>query len=152
MKQITDYITLNFPNIELLITNNVELNIDNYIFVDGALLPAIFNLINNAIRATKANDSSKIELTLETQVQHWQLTIRDFGLGFSQQELSQLGVDPVVSEQGFGLAVFLSHASLERLGGKLTLTNHADGGALVSLQLPLICYQEKSETSTIIGK
>ncbi len=45
---------------------------------------------------------------------------------------------PVNSEQGLGMAVFLSHASLERLGGTLTLTNHLDGGALVTLKLPLI--------------
>jgi two-component system sensor histidine kinase RegB len=35
------------------------------------------------------------------------------------------------------MAVFLSHASLERLGGKLALTNHNQGGALVTLSLPV---------------
>ena len=44
---------------------------------------------------------------------------------------------PVNSEQGLGMAVFLSHASLDRLGGELALTNHHLGGALVTLSLPV---------------
>jgi two-component system sensor histidine kinase RegB len=36
------------------------------------------------------------------------------------------------------MAVFLSHASLEKLGGKMLLSNHQDGGAIVHLSLPII--------------
>ena len=42
------------------------------------------------------------------------------------------------------MAVFLSHASLERLGGKLALTNHQDGGALVTLSLPISSRKNKT--------
>ena len=101
------------------------------------MLPAIINLINNAIRASKANNSNALSLTSQIIEDNWQLTIRDFGKGFTLKKLNDLGVKPVTSEQGFGMAVFLSHASLERLGGKLALTNHQDGGALVTLSLPI---------------
>lgn len=107
------------------------------VMADAALLPAILNLINNAVRATKANNTDKISLTSCVNNANWQFIIRDYGLGFTLEKLKQLGVKPVNSEQGLGMAVLLSHASLERLGGKLVLTNHSQGGALVTLSLPL---------------
>jgi two-component system sensor histidine kinase RegB len=107
------------------------------VLADASLLPALLNLINNAIRATKANNSQLIEISSESIDGFWQLTIRDFGKGFTLSKLKELGVKPVDSEEGLGMAVFLSHASLERLGGKLALTNHVAGGALVTLSLPL---------------
>lgn len=135
LDDILENLQVNYPAIE------VELIIKHQksttIMADAALLPAILNLINNAIRATKANHSNKITLTSQVVAQSWQFIIRDFGLGFTLEKLKQLGINPVSSEQGLGMAVFLSHASLERLGGKLVLTNHHQGGALVTLSLPI---------------
>ena len=111
---------------------------------DGALLPAILNLINNAVSANKANNSNVLEVTHQQIDNNWQLIIRDFGKGFTLKKLAELGVKPVASEQGLGMAVFLSHASLERLGGKLALTNHKEGGALVTLSLPLFTAPNKT--------
>jgi two-component system sensor histidine kinase RegB len=133
--QILDNVRVNYPDINVeLIKKHQE---DVAIMADASLLPAILNLINNAIRATKMNNENKIHLTSQVRKDDWQLIIRDFGQGFTLEKLKQLGVKPVNSEQGLGMAVFLSHASLERLGGKLVLTNHHDGGALVTLSLPM---------------
>ena len=137
IEQLQEYVQLNFPEITVTVAQNSNTEQESFIVADGALLPAIFNLINNGVRASKANNSCNICLSVHTDKQWWQLTIRDFGNGFTAQKLTKLGVEPVESDQGFGMAVFLSHASLERLGGKLTLTNHNEGGALVSLFLPL---------------
>ena len=138
-EQITDNVRVNNPEIELelpkseLLKGNQKISID----ADAALLPAIINLINNAIRASKANQSKALSLTSQQVDNNWQFTIRDYGKGFTLKKLNELGVKPVNSEQGFGMAVFLSHSSLERLGGKLALTNHQDGGALVTVSLPI---------------
>ncbi len=123
------------PDIELVVIAKAAEQTQT-IQADASLLPAIVNLINNAIRATRANNSNKIELTHGVQDGVWQLAIHDFGRGFTLSKLAELGVKPVDSEQGLGMAVFLSYASLERLGGKLTLTNHHQGGALVTVSLP----------------
>jgi len=133
--QINKHLTLNYPDIK--VKNATYHKVEDGILVDASLVPAILNLIHNAIRATKANNCAEIELTSTCNNNLWQLNIRDFGQGFALSKLSQLGVKPVSSEQGLGMAVFLSHASLERLGGKLELTNHHKGGALVTLSLPL---------------
>lgn len=144
IEKIVDNIRLNYPDIELDVfyKNNQALinspDVSTAILSDAALLPAILNLVNNGVRATKDNNSDKIELTSNVSTGHWQLEIRDFGAGFTQSKLAELGVKPVTSEQGLGMAVLLSHASLERLGGKLSLTNHDELGAKVTLTLPIV--------------
>lgn len=139
--EITDNVRVNNPEISLELQKNSDENSNGAtINADAALLPAILNLINNAIRAGKANDSKALSLTCQIIEDNWQFTIRDYGKGFTLKKLNELGVKPVNSEQGFGMAVFLSHASLERLGGNLALTNHQDGGALVTVSLPISSY------------
>ena len=147
--QIRDNIALNYPQItmHIKVSEASKLKIDHQqamVRVDASLLPALLNLLNNAIRATTANNSQVIELSSDIIADCWQLSIRDFGQGFTLSKLKELGVKPVDSEHGLGMAVFLSHASLERLGGKLSLTNHVDGGALVTLSLPL-CKEKESK-------
>jgi len=136
LKQIKENIDVNYPEISLELNCHEQDNVQ--VKADAALLPAILNLINNAIRASKANKSLALTITSQLVDNNWQLIIRDYGSGFTLEKLTELGVKPVDSEQGLGMAVFLSHASLERLGGKLTLTNHQKGGALVTLSLPNI--------------
>ncbi len=136
LNDIQDNLTVNYPGLALELT--IKTQDDIYVKADAALMPAILNLINNAIRASKANNSLALSITSQVENNHWQLMIRDYGLGFTLKKLAELGVKPVASEQGFGMAVFLSHASLERLGGKLELTNHQEGGALVILRLPIV--------------
>lgn len=135
ISQIKENLTVNYPELKLALSSEKT---TVHIKADAALLPAILNLINNAIRASKANNSQALNLSSQVVNGNWQLSIRDFGLGFTLKKLTELGVKPVASKQGFGMAVFLSHASLERLGGKLALTNHQEGGALVTLSLPII--------------
>jgi two-component system sensor histidine kinase RegB len=151
--QLQEYIVLNYPEIRLKQVNTIPTDKLSaaYVLADGALLPAIFNLMNNAVRATKANHGNEIVLTVSLSESKqtkgkknklWCLSIQDFGTGFTAAKLKKLGLELVDSEQGLGMAVFLSHASLERLGGKLTLANHPQGGALVTLTLPLISDAE----------
>lgn len=134
-KEIIDNIKFNNPEVTIDL-NGTQLT-NSTINADAALLPAIINLINNAIRASKANNNNCINLFHHSTDKAWLLVIRDFGKGFSLQKLNELGVNPVDSIEGLGMAVFLSHTSLESLGGKLVLTNHQDGGALVTLSLPI---------------
>lgn len=141
IKQVTEHVGLNYPDVDVCFLPSKNITRKQgcgKILADASLLPAILNLVNNAIQATKANKSGNIEILSEQSADKWQLSIRDFGRGFTSSMLSELGVKPVNSEQGLGMAVFLSHASLERLGGTLTLTNHLEGGALVTLKLPLL--------------
>ncbi|MBU2925397.1 ATP-binding protein [Colwellia sp. 6_MG-2023] len=135
LNEILENLRVNYPDIDVRLLK--EHQVDVTIMADATLLPAILNLINNAIQATKANSNQEITLTSQVKKGCWQFIIRDNGPGFTLEKLEELGMKPVSSEQGLGMAVFLSHATLERLGGKLLLTNHHQGGALVTLTLPV---------------
>lgn len=139
LDKISDHIALNYPDITLNIkTTSASDNIpEPSVLADASLLPAILNLLNNAIRASRSKNNNVIELTTNTAPNMWQLEIRDYGAGFTLDELAELGSKPVESKQGLGMAVFLSYATLEKLGGKLLLTNHKNGGALVTLLIPI---------------
>jgi len=150
IEQVIEHVGLNYPDVDAQFIQVPSLSVSQeygHILADASLLPAILNLVNNAIRATKANKSAKIEISSKQNTHKWQLSIRDYGKGFTSIMLNELGVKPVNSEQGLGMAVFLSHASLERLGGTLTLTNHLEGGAIVTLELPLLTKTAQGSTS-----
>lgn len=136
-EDIKDYVALNHPEL-ILITDECDQGDTKKIKADSSLLPAIINIVSNAITATQANHSQKIEIKIYCDDSNLSLEVRDYGKGFSQEKLAQLGVHPVASEQGFGMAVLLSHSSFERLGGKLVLTNHEKVGAMATISLPLV--------------
>ncbi|MFT5711578.1 MAG: two-component system sensor histidine kinase RegB [Halioglobus sp.] len=39
---------------------------------------------------------------------------------------------------GLGLGLFLTHATLERIGGSITLDNHPEGGSMTRVFIPLL--------------
>jgi two-component system sensor histidine kinase RegB len=53
--------------------------------------------------------------------------------------LEQIGHSPLNSEgSGLGLGLFLTHATLERIGGSITLDNHPEGGSITRVFIPLL--------------
>ncbi len=63
VKQLTEHIGLNYPDIHTAFLTSESKNNSAKVLADASLLPAILNLVNNAIRATKANASNKVELS-----------------------------------------------------------------------------------------
>ena len=143
IEMLIDHVTLNYPEIvlEVIRLNSKDVEDEDpstaCINADASLVPAVLNLINNAVRATQENDSDRVVISEMICRSHWSLTIRDFGYGFTKQQLETLGTTPVESDRGFGMAVLLSHASLERLDGIIVIENHREGGALVTVSFPL---------------
>src|SRR3546814_14609687 len=69
----------------------------------------------------------------------WLLTIRDHGGGFAPEMLMQIG-KPYQSSKGRpggGLGLFLVVNVVRKFGGRVSARNHPDGGAEVTLQLPM---------------
>ena len=122
-------------------SNNFQLSIHNtakdiFLEIDSTLEQAIFNLLNNA---AEASDKS-IDIQLTRDEKYLRLLIRDYGSGIPLETIEQIG-KPFISRKGknnfgLGLGLFLSHATIERLGGIITVCNHDNGGAIAELQLP----------------
>ena len=93
--------------------------------VDPALRMAILNILNNAA------DASPDQILLQTDYVPGKviLSITDFGSGFV----------PTASlkQDGLGLGLFLSHASINRAGGDIRVQQSQAGGTEVLIYLPL---------------
>jgi two-component system sensor histidine kinase RegB len=103
------------------------------LLVDITLEQAIDNLLNNAADACE----QALEITLHWSRDEINLSIRDHGPGIPLDIAEQLG-KPYVSTKGggLGLGLFLSHATIARYGGTITLHNHPEGGTQAQLTLP----------------
>ncbi|BAJ03722.1 sensor histidine kinase [Shewanella violacea] len=120
---------------------------------DTSLLPAILSLVDNASRASEEALGEKrvrIEIDIKSLAEldlksryggkslRLRIRVRDYGTGIPQSLISQLGHKLIESPSGLGVALMLSHASFERLGGTLILGSHPEGGAVAEVSLPVL--------------
>jgi two-component system sensor histidine kinase RegB len=106
------------------------------ILVDHTLTQTILNLLNNAAEASP----QEVELRARYDQEALELTVQDRGPGIPAELLGVLGRRPLPDRSesdGLGIGVYLAAATLERLGGRLTLANRAGGGAISRIRLPL---------------
>lgn len=101
--------------------------------VDPTLQQALINMLNNAADASPAG----IDVALRWDVQQWRMLIRDHGTGISGEVAGQIGTRIVsTKEGGMGVAFVLSQATLNRLGGNVSLQHLREGGTLTEITLP----------------
>ncbi|OYD23298.1 histidine kinase dimerization/phospho-acceptor domain-containing protein [Oceanimonas baumannii] len=98
--------------------------------------PALFNILNNAA------DAGEGRIDLHTRLHRngdWELGVHNRSGVLSEAQLRRAGLDQFdsVKPAGLGLGVWLSHATLSRLNGRLELSNHAEGGVYARILLPL---------------
>ena len=100
---------------------------------------AITNLLDNAADASLQNNNDQIEVNCYLAEQQIFVDIRDQGMGISESLQKQLGASLTKSEkkQRLGWGLFLSNASIERVGGRVELSNYPEGGTLTRISLPL---------------
>ena len=64
--------------------------------------------------------------------------MRDRGPCFDENVLLAAGRAFVTTRaEGTGIGLFLAHAAVERLGGRIVLANREGGGAVTRVELPL---------------
>jgi two-component system sensor histidine kinase RegB len=108
---------------------------DADILAERTLTQALINILNNAADASPDNvwlrsGWSGTELLLE---------IGDRGAGIDTAIQGQLGKTPVSTKNGgLGVGLYLAHATLQRLGGSVTVHNRDGGGTLTRITLPLL--------------
>lgn len=134
--QLQQEIQLNFADVEVDYQLNTSENLA--VYTDSTLFPALLNLVQNALQASKKNNSLNIAISSQIESQQLRITIRDFGKGLSEQSLLELGSSIVKSELGFGMGVLLSHATLERLGAQFRLYNHSAAGAVAEVIMNVV--------------
>ncbi len=103
--------------------------------VDSTLQQAIVNILNNAADASPEG----IDMTVDWNAESWILTVRDYGEGVNEDVLAYLGSEIVSNkEKGMGVGMILSQASIERMGGKVSISSHSERGTLTHIRLPIL--------------
>ncbi len=105
------------------------------IHVDSTLQQAIVNILNNAADASPEG----IDLVVDWNTENWTLIIRDYGKGVDEEMMDYLGSEIVSNkEKGMGVGMILSQASIERMGGEVSISSHPEQGTLTQIRLPVL--------------
>jgi len=121
-----------------------DIDKDFAIVSDSALKQIICNVLDNALESSPA----WVGLSASCRGGTLSLCVRDRGPGFAAEMLAQFG-KPYHSSKGRpggGLGLFLVVNIVRKLGGNVTAENAADGGAIVTLNLPLAALSIESKT------
>jgi two-component system sensor histidine kinase RegB len=117
------------------ITLHDALGEDMDIVADPALRQVIGNVVDNALEVSPKG----IAVAARREEDLLMVDVADRGPGFTPEMLSQYG-RPYMSTKGRdggGLGLFLVVNVLRQLGGRVSVSNSANGGALVRLAIPL---------------
>ncbi|MFE3870038.1 response regulator [Flavobacterium sp. ZS1P70] len=100
-----------------------------------------FELIDNAL---KFSSNNKVIIVSGEQFnnEYYELVIRDFGIGFSEQELNKIGAAQQFNreereQQGLGLGLFLSKIIIKKSNGVFTIVSKENEGTSIKIFLPL---------------
>ena len=137
--EIRQAFTLNYPSQQLHCQlphqgEHIE------IISDPLLSAAVINVLANAVRANEEVGAERITITIydSDSALHWR--IEDQGRGFSAEMQASLGSAVIASSDGFGVALWLTNATIERIGGTLALANN-EHGACIDITIPKRRYE-----------
>lgn len=108
---------------------------DEAIVSDAALKQVIFNVLDNALEASP----DWVGVTVSRRSDKLAITVSDAGQGFEKHMLAEFGKPyrSSKSHPGSGLGLFLVVNVIRTLGGSVKAENRREGGASVTLTLPL---------------
>lgn len=112
--------------------------IDESIRVAAAVGHLLLALLNNAADAGEAVGMAQVDLALEVHGHSLRGEIRDYGAGFGVAEpFLPSRMFASSKPDGLGVGLALSHATVERLNGKLSVQKTDGPGVRVCFELPL---------------
>ena len=108
---------------------------------DPALDQALLNLLDNAADASGQAVTLRVQAKQEGGRSWCRIEILDQGPGIDDAVVARLG-EPFITTKGetggMGIGLFLSNATLERLGGRVEIVNREEGGACTRVLLPAL--------------
>jgi two-component system sensor histidine kinase RegB len=121
------------PTIQLVRTGSVAGDTR----VDPAVSHLLQALFNNAADASQAAGVDRVDLRLDIDEREIVGEIRDYGAGFSEAR-SFLPSTMYTSDKpdGMGIGLALSHATVERMGGELSMKSCVGPGVRIGFRLP----------------
>lgn len=107
--------------------------------VDPAIAHLLQALLNNAADAGEAASEPRVDLHLEYGYGALHGEVRDYGRGFDPDQtlLPATSLFNSGKPGGLGVGLALSHATVEQMGGEMTMTAADGGGTRIRFYLPL---------------
>ena len=107
--------------------------------VDPAVGHLLQALLNNAADAGEQAGITRVDLDLSSDARGLRGEIRDYGVGFDQaQPPLPAALFRTSKPGGLGIGLALSHATVERLGGELSMQATDGRGVRVEFSLPAV--------------
>lgn len=106
------------------------------IAAEQTLAQTVMNVLNNAADAS----DQPVEIDAGWSEGRVDIVVCDRGPGFQAMDRARAGKAPFTNKpqgEGMGLGLFLSHTTIERLGGEVRVYNREGGGACTKLWIPL---------------
>jgi signal transduction histidine kinase len=118
------------------ITNNLS---EAFISADKEQLIRVFNnLIKNAIQAIPENQEGTIELQIQKNSQHFQISIKDNGTGINDDVLDKIFVPNFTTKTGgMGLGLAMVKNIVEGIGGTISFETKTGAGTVFYLTFPV---------------
>lgn len=111
---------------------------------DPGFMQALLNLLNNAADASGGG----IEVVTDWNDRELKVRILDHGPGVAPHVRASLGQEFTTTKPGgLGLGLFLTHATIDRLGGQVVIYDRKGGGTDVRVTLPLKARHHSGETT-----
>lgn len=112
------------------------------VFADPNQLEQVFlNIINNAVQAMEGSPREKVlKIVTDSSDNHVRVVIMDSGKGIPSSILEKI-FDPFFTTKevgvGTGLGLSISYSIIKEHSGNIYAQNHAEGGALFKVELPV---------------
>jgi len=107
-----------------------------------ALTQVVVNLVDNAVKFAAGSEPRTILLSARSHAGELVLAVRDFGPGVPETQLRQICQPFFRGEReltrrtrGTGIGLALVHSLVIRMGGRLALANHPEGGFVAEIHL-----------------
>ncbi|MBR1539728.1 MAG: GHKL domain-containing protein [Clostridia bacterium] len=128
---------------QALVTLNISYNLTREINLHGninTLIQILNNLISNAIQSYNGIPNQIIELTLENTESKLIISIKDYGMGISDEVKDKLFKEIITSKgkDGTGLGLFMSYSNIKtQFNGDLKFESELGKGTTFKITLPI---------------
>ena len=142
LKQIIDICLSKVEEISKRKKLEITITVAGNVLADKVLFTKVlFNLIKNAVYYNRRN--GKVEIFSERLKTETCITVRDTGLGISEENLKHVfekffRADNVDSFDGIGVGLFIAERVVELHGGSISAKSELLGGSEFQIHLPLV--------------
>ncbi len=140
-------------------TNNVKITYDELpkIYADsGQLLKLFQNILDNAVKFSKPNESPEIHISLSKENNEYVFSVYDNGIGIEEKDHIKIfdifkRLNPEKGYDGTGIGLSVCKKIVERHGGRIWVESEPEIGARFSFTIPFVDTAENDKEIEVLS-